>query len=326
MTDIVNTLLLPENIGKMDPLVSTSTKLSIVLGTCNRLAGLTQCLDSIRGKLPFPCQIVVVDAGSTDGSIEYVRNLDDVILIEDGEKLGQAKSLNRIFRRLQGDYVCWISDDNIVVAEKLASAVRIMDTNADIGMLSLKVKDIAGLHAKEHYIGGIWYPTRVLNVNQGLVRLSVMREVDYFDEEFRDYGIDADLATKVLLTGCKVAYTKDVVIFHNRDYEQSPGAIENSERHARLLRAKELYLRKYESIFAQHYRRPEQRLGLLITTLYGVVQILKRVALRPSPGMFSYNERDWHNVAFSAYIDKFDLWKTRHEDYYLVQQIARAAR
>lgn len=297
-------------------------KLSIVLGTCNRLPSLTDCLNSLAGSISMSHQVIVVDAGSTDGTIEYVRGLSHVVLIEDGQKLGQAKSLNRVFRKLQSEYACWISDDNVVVPYELEKAVATMDKHPAIGMLSLKVKDIAGPHVSAPYIGGIW-PTGILNVNQGLVRLTVLREVDYFDEEFRDYGIDADLTTKILLAGYQVAYTKNVVIFHNRDHENAPGAIDAAERSPRIKRARELYIKKYSESFGPVRRTYSQRFGSTLLRFYRLMQKVKKLAGRPSPGMFRVNERDWHNVARCAYIEKLDFWNNRKNDHYLVQHIKR---
>jgi GT2 family glycosyltransferase len=307
----------------MDPegsIGAASLKLSIVLGTYNRLSSLTNCLDSIIGKISVAHQIIVVDAGSTDGTIEYLQSLDCIVLVQDGQRLGQAKSLNRVFRRLISEYVCWISDDNIVVPEELEKAVSTMESNPAIGMLSLKVKDIAGPFIGAPYIGGFW-ESGVLNVNQGLVRRSVLCDVDYFDEEFRDYGIDADLTTKILLAGHQVAYTKNVVIFHNRDYEQAPGAIDAAQRSPRTKRAKELYRKKYAQEFRGVRRILPQRFGSVLLLFYKSLQLVKRAIGRPSPGLFHFNERDWHNVSNCPFMYKLDLWLNKDKDYYLVQKI-----
>lgn len=296
-------------------------KLTVVLGTRNRLDFLKQCLDSIRGKIAVDHEIIVADAGSTDGSIEYLKSLDDVRLVEDGEPIGQAKSLNRIFRQLTSEYVCWISDDNVVTEGSLDRAVQIMDQNPKIGMLGLKVKDVLGQWVSAGYIGGIW-PSGILNVNQGLIRVSVLKEVDYFDEEFRDYGIDADLTTKVLLAGHQVAYTKEVVIHHYRDHETAPGAIGSESRTPKLERAHMLYSEKYERIFrTQGKRTIHQHGGVLLWRFYKSMLKVKALMRRHPAGLFRHEERDWHNVAHCAYIDKLDLWRNRNEPFYLVQEI-----
>jgi glycosyltransferase involved in cell wall biosynthesis len=87
--------------------------LSVVIGTRNRLEILKTSLHAIVGKIKTHHEIIIVDAGSADGTIEYLNRLDEVKLICDGKPIGQAQSLNRIFRTLNTKYVCWLSDDNV---------------------------------------------------------------------------------------------------------------------------------------------------------------------------------------------------------------------
>ena len=50
--------------------------------TFNEIGFTRQCLDSIRLLTDEPYEIIVVDNGSTDGSVEYLRAMADVRLIE----------------------------------------------------------------------------------------------------------------------------------------------------------------------------------------------------------------------------------------------------
>jgi GT2 family glycosyltransferase len=116
--------------------------LGIVIGTFNRLALLRKCLDALIGKVRIPHEIIVVDAGSTDGTQEYLEHQQGIRVIEDGQLIGQAQSLNRVFKTLKSKYVCWLSDDNIIQGGMLDVAVNILKRNPDIGLVGLKVRDI----------------------------------------------------------------------------------------------------------------------------------------------------------------------------------------
>jgi glycosyltransferase involved in cell wall biosynthesis len=129
--------------------------LSIVIGTYNRIEVLKQCLDSLIGKIKAAHEIIVIDAGSTDGTLDYLEHLRGIRLICDEGLLGQAKSLNQAFRSLKSKYVCWLSDDNIVQPGALDQAVSILESDPKIGMVSLKVKDISGPFVGAEYVGGI---------------------------------------------------------------------------------------------------------------------------------------------------------------------------
>jgi GT2 family glycosyltransferase len=183
--------------------------LSVVIGTYNRIDVLKQCLDSLIGKIQITNEIIVIDAGSTDGTLDYLEHLQGIRLVCDQVLLGQAKSLNQVFRSLKSKYVCWLSDDNIVINAMLDLAVRIMEENPKIGLVGLKVKDINGSNTSLPYLGGIWQ-SGVLTCNQGLLRTSLVQKLGGFDEEFRDYGIDGDLTTRVLLEGYKVVFRQVV--------------------------------------------------------------------------------------------------------------------
>ena len=78
--------------------------LAIVVGTHNRLAKLQRLLDSIGARTRTAFEIHVCDAGSTDGTVDWLRQRaardTRVKPVFDGERRGQAKALNAIFRRL----------------------------------------------------------------------------------------------------------------------------------------------------------------------------------------------------------------------------------
>jgi GT2 family glycosyltransferase len=223
---------------------NTPPKLCVVIGTYNRLDQLQACLNSLIGKIRVPHQIVVIDAGSTDGTLDYLQQLQGIRLVCDGQKLGQARSYNRVFKTVEADYTCWLSDDNIAVEGMLDLAVCILDEHSQIGMVALKTKDMLGPFQKEAYIGGI-SAAGILNCNQGMMRTQVLREVGYFSESFTDYGIDVDLTTRFLLAGWQVVYTKAVAIYHHREWMDHTESADYQRRMERQKRSIQLYLEKY---------------------------------------------------------------------------------
>jgi GT2 family glycosyltransferase len=290
--------------------------LSVVIGTRNRLELLKKCLEALIGKIVVDHEIVVVDAGSTDGTLEYVRQLSGVRLVCDGKPIGQAQSLNRVFRTIVSDYVCWISDDNVVQPGALDVATEILAQHPDIGMVALKVKDVTGPTKSMAYMGGI-SPAGILTCNQGAVRTALLKQVGYFDEALRDYGIDVDLTVKILLAGYKVAYTKMIAIHHYRDHQNAPGAIPNDQRAARSTAAGELYRRKYAHLLPLRFG---DRLHWLFrqAAWLGVQAIRK---LLGSQTVLGYNMADWLNVFHCRYIQNLDVWHNKDKPFYLVQHI-----
>ena len=72
-------------------------KLSVVVLNHNGGATLHACLDSLRAKTHYrDWELVVVDTGSTDGSLEPIRGQRDVRIIEERER-HVARAFNRAF-------------------------------------------------------------------------------------------------------------------------------------------------------------------------------------------------------------------------------------
>ena len=293
--------------------------LSILIGTMNRLPVLKKTLDALVGRVKVKHEIIVIDAGSTDGTLEYLRQLKKITLISDGERVGQAKSLNRVIKGLKSHYVCWLSDDNIALDGMLDEALKILESDPQIGMVSLKVKDMTGHLSDLPYIGGVW--SGVLNCNQGMLPTGLMQSLGGFDEELRDYGIDIDLTTRVLLEGYKVVFTKRVAIQHYRDYEASTW-IDPDARKKRLQNSRELFNRKYVVLveIAQH-KKFKGKKSPFIPIIYSLYRMAGRrnISLEKILGV---NERDWRNVFSGAHISVWDFLINWGKPYYLVQKIS----
>lgn len=112
--------------------------LSLVTGTYNRLPFLRAMLESAEKSIPrgIAWEICVCDGGSTDGTLEYLREKLRVRLVEHGELKGGIAAFNDAARVATGDYLCIANDDiefkGFAIAAGLA---RIMD-EPDIGAVA----------------------------------------------------------------------------------------------------------------------------------------------------------------------------------------------
>jgi GT2 family glycosyltransferase len=292
-------------------------KLSIVLGTYNRLDQLKRCVESILIETRIAFKVYITDAGSSDGTIEYLQSIssDIVIPVLVGKKLGQAKAYNDVFAIVDTPYVCWLSDDNEVVNRGLERALAILERDASIGMVALKTKDKQGPFFGTPYIGGI-SPLGILNVNQGILPTLVLKQAGGFCEDFRDYGIDPALTAEVLFAGHKIVYTKKVALHHYRNWSENPES-ENfkwlQERHAA---AKALYHKRYGSD-SQH---PDSICLFKSKVAKGLKQIAMYI-LPSSQYRRSAFLRTCINILSGKYISLLDPLVSIGKDYHLVQKI-----
>ncbi|MCP9916785.1 glycosyltransferase [Cyanobium sp. ATX 6F1] len=299
------------------PVSNKTAVLSVVIGSYNRLSLLHACIQSIRGS-SITTRVYVTDAGSQDGTVEYLKSLNpkEVKCIFHPQKIGQAKAYNEIFNEITTPYTCWLSDDNIVVNDSLATAVSILEQDTRIGMVALKVRDMQGPFANEPYIGGI-SSSGILNVNQGLLRTNLLQGLGGFSEAFMDYGIDPDLTARILFSGNDIVYTRDTALHHWRDW----GTDAQLER--QLQKQKE-YQTLYRKTFVQNQTKPKNRrlkrlyrnVGRLLKHAPGIQKSLRLKSLL----------RDINNIFSCHYISPYDPISCAGKVYYLRQSLQNQKR
>ncbi len=193
--------------------------LSICIPTYNRLNDLQKCLDSIfNGFKNHPYEIIIADGGSTDGTIEYLKGLDKVKLIEQGKLTGAVKAFNLCFKAAKGEYILTATDDFLVKADVIIKTCELMEKDKKIGLVGPKLQETK--HGNLHNIL-LWVkPYWILSPKIFLFRASVLKEIGYFDEHFRTYHIDLDSPLMVLKLGYTIAVTRDIGLVHFRIHDE----------------------------------------------------------------------------------------------------------
>jgi GT2 family glycosyltransferase len=307
--------------------VAGTEVLSVVVGTYNRREQLRKCVESVFRETTTPVRLFVTDAGSTDGTVEYLRQLGGhdrrVVPLLTGKKIGQARALNDVFRQVDSEFVCWLSDDNVVVNRGLDIAVDILHNAPRLGMVALKVKDMVGPWTGAPYIGGI-SPLGLLNVNQGMLRTKILRALGGFSEDYLDYGIDPDLTARVFFRGWDIAYTREVAIHHHREWLRAADSSEARQRLERQRRAVEIYRRKFARLGGG---RTLKQWTLKKQLFQWARAVLARLCGDPSQKrIFGQPFRDWHNVFNARYISIWDILRYWNKPFHLVQQAEKGTR
>ena len=121
---------------------------SYVTGTYNRLVFLQHMVDTFRKSIGtgLTYEIILVDGGSTDGSIEWMKQQPDVVLIEQGKLLGAVKAFRAGFDKARGKYVIIGNDDVAFRYESVRNAVAFMDDNLDVGTGCFPQNRTAGVY------------------------------------------------------------------------------------------------------------------------------------------------------------------------------------
>ncbi len=115
-----------------------SAEVSVVVVTYNALPWLERCLDSVRGH-----ETIVVDHGSTDGTLELVRGRGDVRLIEQ-ENRGFGAGNNAGMRAASGRYTLLLNADAWVVGDAVDQLVAFADEHPEAAIVGPRLRNEDG--------------------------------------------------------------------------------------------------------------------------------------------------------------------------------------
>jgi len=186
---------------------------SVVIGSYNRLRYLRSTIDSVRRELEgMAHEIIVVDGGSNDGSLEWLVGQKDVITIVQhnrGEWNGkpiERKSwgyfMNLAFRAASGKYVCMLSDDCLVVPGAIVNGVAVFEhelaAERNVGAVAFYWRNWP---KQKTYWVGLTFGNRLF-VNHGLYLKTALERIGYVDEEsYSFYHADGDLCLRLWEAG-----------------------------------------------------------------------------------------------------------------------------
>ena len=193
-------------------------------------------------------EIIVVDNGSTDGSVEFIkREFPDVILIENAENLGFAAANNLGFKRATGEHIVLLNSDAFLIGISLTASVDLMDQNPQVGLAGgrlvgedgswqpsarrfpsiwnelLTLTGLAGRYKHSRVFGRPDMTYRNQNLDMScdwvpgaftIIRRSVLEKVQGFDERFFLYYEEVDLCRRVKKEGWTIAYWPAITVIH----------------------------------------------------------------------------------------------------------------
>lgn len=122
--------------------MSEDRRVSIVVLTHNNLAFTKECFDALA-QTTDGYELVVVDNASTDGTVEYLGELDTVhpgakVILNSGNA-GFARGCNQGVEASSGDYVCLLNNDTVPFEGWLDALLDAFDEADDVGIVGAKL-------------------------------------------------------------------------------------------------------------------------------------------------------------------------------------------
>ncbi len=137
-------------------------RFSIIIPTYNRAKSVTDTLESCFTQTFTDFEIVVVDDGSKDNTVEVLQSVDDARLkIVTQANAGPAAARNTGMDNASGDYIAFLDSDDMWYPEFLATANQMLEQNAE--------QVLYGQIIMDRGVGRYWVkPDRVIGADESI--------------------------------------------------------------------------------------------------------------------------------------------------------------
>jgi glycosyltransferase involved in cell wall biosynthesis len=197
--------------------------ISIITGTLNRGPLLPRLIENTveaNDKL----ELVLVDGGSTDGTIEYIKeeNHPRIKLIEVGGRSSYPHFMNLAIQNATHDIVCQWNDD-VILANDWEEVFSEIDDH-DFYLFNWKygsyesINDPSWLSGLTHddngwcLLNNVSIDDESIVMNYGLYKKKIFKQIGMYNNEYKYYYADADMAYRAYKFGFKVKDLRNIKV------------------------------------------------------------------------------------------------------------------
>ncbi len=246
---------------------------TVIVLTWNGLEVTRVCVSSILERTTHPdFRVIVVDNASTDGTVEYLRGLDGITLIENVENLGFVKGNNSGIRAADTDVVLMNNDTEIIQGDWLEQMQRVAYSAPDIGVVGCRLVNSDGnlVHAGTYMpVPSYWgqeYPGGEKDIGQytsdsevegviaacAYIKRELIGKVGPLDEDYFSYYEDTDYCMKARGAGYRVFRCGAATVKH---LENASTDFNRMDFSGTFRRSREVFMSKWKNVIDSRYTR-----------------------------------------------------------------------
>jgi GT2 family glycosyltransferase len=190
---------------------------SLITVVLNGGDALRRTFESVFAQRYQPIEYIVIDGGSTDGSVDLIKQHSDRIAYWVSEPdQGISDAFNKGIATAKGDYIGLLNADDWLSPDQIEEAIRMLessDAGFAFGDLFYHAPDGTTLHMIQ---GDAAYESKIqslmpaLNHPTMLVRRTVFDDIGGFDQRYK-VAMDYDWALRAHLAGHKGVHSKNIV-------------------------------------------------------------------------------------------------------------------
>ncbi len=198
----------------------------------NRLAYLQTTIAAFLETVgDVPHELIVVDNGSRDGSVEFLRDcrqrgiLDKLLLLETNQGISAGYNLGFAAADPRSEYVMKLdSDMKLLTPGWLAEAIDFLSANRDVGFAGLNLVNHAPVQLLPRRRRGRWELLDFADWTAGgtmLVPMRVQRELGWFieDPQLRYTPDDIDYYVRASRKGYRAFFLRRLLVYHQQELD-----------------------------------------------------------------------------------------------------------
>lgn len=125
---------------------------SVIIPTYNRGSLITEAVESVLDQTVPGIEVIVVDDGSTDDTLQRLAPYRDRITIIRTNHGGAPHARNAGIKVARGKYIAFLDSDDRYLAHKLALQVAVLDRYPDVGLVYSEFSSIGEAPAEEFHL------------------------------------------------------------------------------------------------------------------------------------------------------------------------------
>lgn len=170
-----------------------ASKVSVIIPTYNYAHYLKYAVESVLAQTYPDLEVLVIDDGSTDGTQELMKPYLGKIRYFYKPNGGTPSALNFGISKSSGDYIAWLSADDVFFPEKIVRQVALMEQEQGAGFSYTSFAVIDGEGKYQYEIHSQYYPEKkellskllegcFINGSTVMMRRKALEQSGWFDE------------------------------------------------------------------------------------------------------------------------------------------------
>lgn len=208
------------NLRESSELGRSCPRVTIVTPSFNQARFLEQTILSVIGQDYPNIEYIIIDGGSTDGSVDIIlRHADSLAYWESKPDKGQTHAINKGWRRATGEYLWWLNSDDALPENAIRTAVDFLMSHPEVDLVygDQYLIDEEGKMLRRHNYRDFDFNAFILywhDISQAgaLARRRVLDRIGFLDEG-KHFLMDRDYWLRLALAGGKIAHLAEPMAY-----------------------------------------------------------------------------------------------------------------